>query len=158
MKISRSDMQNQVPHFTYSPPNVSNGYAAWINKNGQPFHQIQNLDTFYKELGYTPDIRKAGVLPDEFIWIEYTKGNPSPYVSCLQMHFIEYLAKNSIAFISEYGNQYQDWFDNHIGAVTEGNISCAPCRGELFCQIGMSSSKIPEHLSTWLGGITNGDQ
>ena len=141
MKISISDMQNQVPHFAYSPPNVSKGYAAWIKKNGQPFHQIKNLDAFYMELGYTPDIRKAGVLPDEFIWDEYTKGNPSPNASCFQMHIIEYLVKNSIAFISEYGNQYQDWFNNHIEAVTEKNISCAPCRGESFCNIGMSTLK-----------------
>jgi len=87
--------------------------------DGQPIHKIENLDVLYKELGYTPDIREAGVLPDEFIWYEYTKGNPSPFASCLQMHIVEYLVKNSIVFICEYGNQYQDWFDDHVAAVTE---------------------------------------
>jgi len=109
--------------------------------DGQPIHEIKNLDAFYTELGYTAEMRMAGVVPDEFIWDEYTKDNRTSYASCLQMHLIEYLVKNSIGFLGEYGNQYKTWFDNHIEAATDGNISCAPCRGESFCNIGMSILK-----------------
>lgn len=151
-------MQNRMPNFTYHHPNNSNKYTAWIKRGGQPYHRIENLDVFYGELGYIPDIRQAGKLPDEFIWDEYTKGKPSLFASCLQMHIVEYLAKNSIAFIGEYGNQYQDWFDDHVAAVTEKNVSCVTCRMKSFCQIGMLSSKMPAHFSAWLDSITNDDQ
>jgi len=154
----RGCMQNRMPYFTYQHPNNSNKYTACIEMDGEPYHKIGNLDVLYKELGYSLDIGKAGVLPDEFIWDEYTKGNPSPFASCLQMHIVAYLVKNSIAFIVEYGNQYQDWFDVHVAAVTEKNVSCVTCRMKSFCQIGMSSSKIPESLRGWLGSIIDNDK
>ena len=131
-------MRYQIPHFTYSPPRISKGHDAWIEMDGQPIHEIKNPDEFYKELGYTAEMRMAGVLPDEFLRHEC---NSSFYAICFEMHLIEYLVKNSIAFIDEYGNQYKNWFDNHIEAATDGNISCAPCRGESFCNIGMSIFK-----------------
>jgi len=133
--------ENKIPYFTYTPSRISKGHAAWIEMDGQPIHEIKNLDAFYTELGYTAEMRMAGVVPDEFIWDEYTKDNRTSYASCLQMHLIEYLVKNSIGFLGEYGNQYKTWFDNHIEAATDGNISCAPCRGESFCNIGMSILK-----------------
>ncbi|MGA8865103.1 MAG: hypothetical protein WBM09_01375 [Gallionella sp.] len=151
-------MQKPMPHFTYNPPKSSNGYVACIEMDGQPIHMIKNLDAFYKEFGYTPDTRKAGVLPDEFMWNEYTEGNPSPYTSCLQMHIVEYLTKNSIAFISEYSDQYQYWLDDHIKAVTEKDFLCVTCRAKSFCQIGMSSSLIPAHWSAWFGSLTDDEQ
>ncbi len=151
-------MQNPMPHFAYNPPKSSNGYVASVAINGNVIHQIKNLNAFYMEFGYTAEMRKAGVLPDEFIWDEYTKGNLSPYASCFQMHIVEYLAKHSIAFIGEYGNQYQDWFDDHVKAVTEKNVLCVRCRVESFCQIGMSSSLIPAYWSAWLGRITDNEQ
>jgi hypothetical protein len=132
-----------MPNFTYHYPNNSNKYTALIKRDGQTIHKIGNLDAFFKEFGYTPELSKAEVLPDEFIWDEYTKGNPSPFASCLQMHIVEYLAKNSIAFIGEYGNQYQAWFDEHVAAVTEQDVLCVTCRMKSFCQIGMSIPKIP---------------
>ncbi len=151
-------MQNQIPHFTYDPPTIANRNTPCIGMDGQTTHRIKNLDAFYGELGYTAEMRKAGVLPDEFIWTEYTKGNPPPYANCLQMHIVEYLAKNSIAFIGEYGNQYQDWFDDHVKTVTEKNVSCVTCRMKSFCQIGMSISSIWANWSAWFVSITDDEQ
>lgn len=131
-------MQNRMPNFTYHYPDNSNKYTAHIKRDGQTIHKIGNLDAFFKGFGYTLELSKAEVLPDEFIWDEYTKGNPSPVASCLPMHIVEYLAKNSIAFIAEYGNQYQDWFDDHVAAVTEKDVLCVTCRMKSFCQIGKS--------------------
>jgi len=131
-------MQNRIPHFTFSHPKISNGYVACIEKDGQPIHQIKNPDAFYKELGYTAEMRMAGVLPDEFLRNE---GNSSFYAICFEMRIIDYLAKNSISFIDEYGYQYQNWLDNLIEAATEKNLSAPPCRTETFCNIGMPSFK-----------------
>jgi hypothetical protein len=153
-----NDMSNRIPNFTYSSPKASDRYTACIEMDGQPFHKIKNLDVFYQELGYTPEIRKAGLLPDEFIWEKYIKGDPSTFAGCLQMHIVEYLAKNSITFINEFGYQYQTWFEEHVEAVTEKNILCVTCRIKSFCHIGMTSFQMPASLSSWLGGLTNDDQ
>ena len=137
-----------MPYFTYDPPRPSDAYTACIKLDGRLIHQITNLDGFYKEFGYTAEIRKSGVMPDEFIWDEYTKGNPSPYAKCYQLHIVEYLAKNSTAFIDEYGKQYKNWFDDHVKAVTEKNVLCVTCKTKSYCRIGISISKIPESLRT----------
>lgn len=151
-------MQNRIPNFTYNSPNSSDRYTATIEVDGQPIHKIKNLDAFYRELGYTAEIRKAGVLPDEFIWDKYIKGDPAIYADCLKMHIIEYLSKNSISFIGKYCNQVQNWFDDHVAAVTEKSILCVTCKAKSFCHIGMSSIKIPAHLEAWLGGIAFDEQ
>lgn len=134
-------MQNRIPHFTFSPPNVTNEHAAFIEMDGQPIHRIRGLDAFYLGFGYTEEMRKTGVLPEEFLRKEYTKGNQSHYSICFQMHLIDYLAKNSDEFMDEYGYQYKNWFDKHIEAATGGDISPPPCRTKTFCNIGMSGFK-----------------
>lgn len=126
--------------------------------DGEAIHHAKHLDALYNALGYKPEMKKAGILPGEFIWNEYTEGNPSPYAKCFQMHIVEYLAKESIAFLGKYGNQYQNWFDDHVKSVTENDILCVSCRIKSFCRIGMSSSEIPESLSAWLVGIIVDEQ
>jgi hypothetical protein len=140
--LKGNDMRNVMPNFTYSSPKASDKYSACIEMNGQPFHKIKNLDVFYRELGYTPEIRKSGLLPDEFIWEQYIN---------------EYLTKNSIAFINEYGKQFLNWFENHVQSATDKNDLCVTCRHKSFCHIGMTSFEIPASFSTWLGGIANKD-
>ena len=151
-------MQKRKPNFTYTPHRISNGYVTSIEIDGQPIHKIKNIEAFYKEFGYTEEMRKDGVLPDEFIWDEYTKGNPSTHSACLQMHIIEYLAKNCDAFITEYGDQYQNWFDDHVELVTEKESYCVTCRAKPFCRIGVSCSEMPKSLDTWSASDANDDQ
>jgi hypothetical protein len=150
-------MRSLMPYFSYDSPRLSDAYTACIKQDGRLIHRIKDLDGFYKEFGYTEEMRKSGVMPDEFIWDQYIKGNPPPYANCFQMHIVEYLAKNSIAFIEEYGNQYQNWFDDHVKAVTEKNGLCFTCRIKSYCQIGISSSKIPENLRALLRSIIDDD-
>ncbi|MGA8865096.1 MAG: hypothetical protein WBM09_01405 [Gallionella sp.] len=151
-------MQKRKPIFTFTPQRTPGGYVTCIEIDGQPIHNIKNLDAFYKEFGYTENIRKAGVLPDEFIWDEYTKGDHSIYSDCLQVHIIEYLTKNCAPFITEYGDQYQNWFDDHIEWVTEKETFCVTCRARRFCRIGMSSLEMPKSPDTWSISITKDDQ
>ncbi|MBI3479945.1 MAG: hypothetical protein HY016_06260 [Nitrosomonadales bacterium] len=53
-----------MPHFKY----FTNATHRCIEVDGEEIHKIENLDAFYNEFGYTTDIGKTGVLPDEFIW------------------------------------------------------------------------------------------
>jgi len=151
-------MQSRIPYFSYDPPKISTGEAACIRVDGRIIHRINDLDGFYKELGYTAELNKAGLMPAEFIWNEYVLGNPPPYAACLQMHIVEYLEKNSVTFLIKYGGQYHDWFDDHVKAVTESNVSCVSCRMKSFCKIGMSGPRLPAHLSAWLGSIPKDNQ
>lgn len=39
--------------------------------NGKALCVIEDIKAFYQSLGYTIEMAKAGVLPDEFLWDEY---------------------------------------------------------------------------------------
>lgn len=66
---------------------------------------IEDIQAFYESLSYTASMNKAGILPDEFVWEEYT--NNSGYSVCLQKHIMDYLHVHSPKFNDAYGEQYQ---------------------------------------------------
>jgi hypothetical protein len=71
------------------------------------------LSKFHKALGYTQDLAKAGILPDEFIWEEYFRyADPNRAVS-FQVRLIEYLLKHSGSFKEVYGEKCESWIAKH---------------------------------------------
>ena len=103
-------MTNIIPHFNYQLPSSFNKQRGFIQIQGEAIHEIESLDEFYKELGYTLEIAKSGVLPDEFVWETYFRHHDRNCASCYQLHFIKYLAKHSATFSTKYRNQWEEWF------------------------------------------------
>ncbi len=126
-------MQNKIPHFKHCTKGGSNSQYGFIGVNGRFLHKVENMAEFYRTFGYTADMAKAGILPEEFIWDEYIKDAPVAYTDCMQIHIIEYLQKHSAEFQKRYGEQFKSWVAAHVEAVTARGILCATCRMKPFC-------------------------
>ena len=127
-------MPTEIPHFKYYPANASNNYAACIKLDGKTIHQIANLDEFYKTFGYTHEISMAGVLPDEFIWSEYTNDAALDLAGCLQIRFIEYLDQYSDTFRELFGDLTNTWLAAHSEKKATGGAPCTGCTVKSSCK------------------------
>jgi hypothetical protein len=125
-------MQNQIPHIKHRTRG-SYKQLGFIEIDGEFIHDIKNLDEFYRAFGYSVEIAKAGILPDEFIWTEYIKDAPLAFTNCLQIHIIEYLLKHSDTFREKYRENCADWISAHVEAVTARGVLCATCRMKPYC-------------------------
>lgn len=95
--------------------------------DGECIHKIERMEDYYAAFGYTTDIAKSGLLPDEFIWEAYIKDNPLALTECLQVHFIEYLLHHSAPFRKKHAKECGKWIASHLAAISDKGISCATC-------------------------------
>ena len=107
-----------------SPQNSKNGY---ITLGDEKIHRIEDAYQFYKVLGYTDEIKKSGLLPEEFIWVEYHKDKSKKTEICLQVKIIEYLNKQSEAYKEKYAAQFDYWLGNCEQKVTNNVAECDGC-------------------------------
>jgi len=121
-------MQDPMPYFKYRYVNILNKRIPCIETGGKIIHEIRDLEEFYRMFGYTPQASKAGLLPDEFIWSEYTNNAAADYSSCIQMHIVEYLGKHSDTFRQEYGTRWQNWLADHAKSREARGGGCVACR------------------------------
>ena len=92
---------------------------------------IEDLEAFYYSLGYTPEMRKSGLLPDEFVWEEYV--NNSGYSVCLQKHIMDYLHAHSPLFNETYGEHYARFVEEHAAERMARGNACAGCKLHEYC-------------------------
>ncbi len=129
-------MQQIIPHFQYHAKCISSKNLCCIKADGQAIHEISDygeLDKFYRVFGYTNEIAKSGIVPDEFIWDKYIKGAAAKYSVCYQMHIIEHLNEHSAKFRSLYGDQYENWMMAYLAEKTAVEDLCFSCRMKEFC-------------------------
>jgi hypothetical protein len=127
-------MDITIPHIKHCTRAGSNKHFGFIEVDGNSIHEIENLDEFYKAFGYSTDIAKAGILPDEFMWDEYIRDTAVNFNSCFQIHLIEYLFKHSDPFREKYGKQFESWIEAYAETlITDECMLCATCRMNLFC-------------------------
>lgn len=93
---------------------------------------IEDIQAFYCALGYTEDMAKAGLLPDEFMWEEYV--HKSGYSVCLQRHIMDYLHAHSPKFNETYGEQYEEFVEEHEKARIARGSLCAGCKLQENCK------------------------
>ena len=123
---------NARPKFKFNLTNFQATNYRHIEAEGASIHQIVNVNDFYAEFGYTEDIKKSGLMPDEFIWSEYIKEGNSR-LNCLQMHIVEYLNKHSELFRKQYGDLYEQWRADHEIERAKATELCAACKLKKFC-------------------------
>ena len=119
------------PHFQYHLSSPSNPKHGYITLGDEKLHRIDKIDEFYHNLGYTDDIRKSGLLPDEFVWFEYHKDNCKKSKACLQVKIVEYLSKHSTLFKEKYAGQYKNWLDNCHQMANKDAGTCIGCATQL---------------------------
>ena len=122
-------MPKKIPNFTFC---FSNPYSSfgYITLDGHAVDLLTDCNKVYEYLGYTVDMAKAGTLPDEFIWHEYTKVGAVKSRFCMQSKIIEYLNENSVIFRDKYGAAYKSW----AGSCTSRKIGTSPeCANYHMC-------------------------
>ena len=121
-------MQIKIPHFKYRSKKTSNNNYGCIELGEEVIHEIRNLDEFHKALGYTVDMAKAGILPDEYIWEKYIKDTETRCHTCFQLHIIEYLLKHSATFREKYKTKSEEWIGVQAVAKLCVGIVCPACK------------------------------
>lgn len=98
------------PFVSFASPSRLRPYIS-ISVKDETVYTVELLryDDFYAHLGYTEELKKAGILPDEFIWNQYTTDGCKESAAALQIKLIEYLSKYSITFMEQYGTECKSW-------------------------------------------------
>lgn len=118
-------MTNKIPHFNFRNKSQATKYFGCIETGTEIIHSILDLDTFYKQFGYTINLAKQGILPDEFIWDTYFKNSERSCFSCYQLKMLEYLLKHSLTFANTYRNECDNWIATY--AEARANCNFADC-------------------------------
>ncbi len=116
-----------IPHFQYtlgSPSNLNNGY---ITLGEEKIHRISDVDEFYEALGYTEEIKKSGLFPEEFIWEEYRKDGSRKNRSCFQIKITQYLNMHSATYKEKYAVQFESWLANCMEKWPGNSAECKNC-------------------------------
>jgi len=121
---------NNVPYFKYYLSNSLSMHFRCVEMEGEVIHRIENIDEFYLEFGYTPDMMKAGVLPEEFIWAEYIQNATCNFVICIQIRILKYLIKHS----DKYVEQCKVWLDTYLEESVAKAATCANCKMKPICK------------------------
>jgi hypothetical protein len=128
-------MPNHIPHIKYRSKDPSNRHFGIIEIEGNIVHRVEDLNAFYEAFGYIADMRKQGVLPEEFIWEEYVRDSVENHTACYQIHIVEYLIKHSDTFRKKYGAQCENWIVAHAEDITARGVLCVTCRKQPFCAV-----------------------
>jgi hypothetical protein len=83
---------------------------SWcIKLEGKIIHRIVDLREFHQALGYTEEIAKSGLLPDEFLWEKFINNAATRCKNCFQLHLFQYLMRCSAQFRIEFEAEVKDW-------------------------------------------------
>ena len=118
---------NVMNHFQYNFSSSSGQNYGWITLDKINIYQIANADEFYSALGFTDEMRQAGVLAEEFMWTEYRKDNSEKAEVCLQIKIIEYLKTHSATFNEKYATECEDWIASCEKLFLSNTPMCADC-------------------------------
>lgn len=128
-------MDKTLPKITYNLSNPLNDRYRSIEVNGEVIHWIEDTDNFYKIFGYSADMRKADVLPNEFIWNEYTNNVQYDFTACKLIQIIEYLRIHSHKFLHKYGKECEEWLATLVKLRVAKSEVCAACKMKSGCSI-----------------------
>jgi hypothetical protein len=126
-------MRQKLPNIIYNLSNPASEKFRGIEVNGEVLHWIEDIDEFYGIFGYSSDMRKAGVLPEEFIWDEYTRYAKSNFAVCKLIQLIEYLRFQSPEFLRKYGNRCEEWLTGLEKMRAPDHEECAICKMKSVC-------------------------
>lgn len=126
-------MKNILPDITYNLYNPANEMYRYIEVNGEVVHWIEDPDKFYEIFGFTQDMRRAGVLPEEFIWGEYRNNRKFDFTACMQIQIIEYLRMHSHKFLQKYGSQCEKCLAALAQMRASTDSVCPTCKMKPVC-------------------------
>jgi hypothetical protein len=118
--------QEPIPTFKYISKDSANRHLGFIEIDQVHKYWIDNLENFYQACGFSNDMRKAGLLPSQFIWDEYLSATAKSPI-CFQLHMIEYLMKYSAPFLQIYGEHCDNWIESLSESRSASGDECRAC-------------------------------
>jgi hypothetical protein len=115
-----------IPKFKYGSRDANKNYV--IELEGEVVHRIEDIKEFYQALGYSEDIAKAGLLPDEYIWEKFIKDAETKCHQCFQLHIFKYLHQQSARFREIYQANLEEWSTVLAMAKLCGTAHCPSCK------------------------------
>jgi len=117
-----------IPRFEYNLSDARKSHYGCITAGAQVFHRVSNVDEFFAALGYGGEIRKKGLLHDEFLWNRYRRDGAPKSAQCLQVKIAAYLHKHSEKFKTEFGPAYDKMtgkcISDHIDNRDDDCVDC----------------------------------
>lgn len=137
-------MGSSLPHINYRMRDPANRHFGFIEIDAVEKYWIDNLEEFYEAFGYSKEMRKQGIMPDEFIWEEYIK-DTKKHTDCYRFHILEYLFQHSESFRQRHLADYEHWIAEHASTMKKSGEHCCTCK----CKTGEShtapaSAKTPD--------------
>lgn len=126
-------MQNTIPGFLFHLSDPCSEKYRGIEVNGEIIHWIEDTERFVGIFGFTQDMRKAGVSPEQFIKREYGDHREFDFTACIQTQIIEYLRVHSKKFIQKHGNQCERWLSKLAKMRTSKEEVCMRCKIRPYC-------------------------
>ena len=96
---------------------------CWATK----IHRIGEVDEFHKALGYNDEIRKTGLMPEEYIWERYHRDESVKSEVCFQAKIIEYLNLHSPSFKENYAFEREHWLSSCKEKWSNKSTECTGC-------------------------------
>ena len=115
----------KIPHFKYRTKESKMQFV--IEFDGEVVHKINDLSQFHQSLGYTEEMAKSGILPDEYIWDKYTHNTDQP-CKCFHLRIFNYLSKHSDRFKDIYTATHSNWNSVLVMSKLCGNAKCTICK------------------------------
>jgi hypothetical protein len=119
-------MKINIPNFSYGPRDAKKNYV--IELEGEVIHRIENMEEFFAALGYSPEISKEGILPDEFIWERFVRDAEAKCRQCLNFHIFRYLHQHSVRFNELYQANLEQWPAILAMSNLCGQAHCKACK------------------------------
>jgi hypothetical protein len=107
-----------------SPHHNQYGYIMLGNEK---VHHISDADEFYKALGYNDEVRKTGLMPEEYIWERYHRDESVKSEVCLQAKIIEYLNLHSPSFKNNYAIECEHMLESCKQKKANKSNECSGC-------------------------------
>ena len=115
------------PYFRHMLSSPHHNQYGYIMLGNEKVHHIRDADEFYKALGYNDEIRKSGLLTEEYIWEKYRKDKSIKSEVCLQAEIVEYLNKHSPTFKENYAVECEHWLSSCKEKWKNKSTECTGC-------------------------------
>jgi hypothetical protein len=115
-----------LPNIKYNF-SLSSSLSGWIVVGAERVHRVADEHEFYRALGYTDQDQRAGVMPDEWVWLTYACDGAPLCSLCLQARIAAYLHACSEKFRATFGNDYDAMKGSCTQACLDKNDQCLDC-------------------------------
>lgn len=123
-----STQMRYIPHFRYEAAKVGRSEYGAILVGNRLFHQIEDMEAFYAELGCDKAARYSGLCDDEFVWHRCIRDGAKMVEGCLQPKIAAYLHKHSAKFRALYGRAYDAALGTcSLSVIDFTDMHCVAC-------------------------------